>query len=245
MTAQEFLRSVESFPVAERPLVIEPAAERQLRSCIAGGGPILLGEMHGALENPLVIWTLLSRLSLRVLALEWDFALAAVVHRYGDGDGLDFSRFDHSCDGRITAGHFAVIRDLHRRGRLDRLTLFSGPSPTEWSERDRLMAGRLIEGLEGASPALVVAGGLHTRLEPHEHGVPMGYHVAMKFQAATEVRMRYLCGEIFNAGLRRVGGGHAHAQSGNELKLVVDKGRLSLIVPVAHPATVPDPGCRH
>lgn len=54
--------------------------------------------------------------------------------------------------------------------------------------------------------------------------------------------MRYLGGEIFNAGRRRIGGGQAHAQNGNELMRVVDNGRLTLIVPVALRPSCPTEG---
>src|SRR5262249_16178044 len=122
--APEFWRAVEGFSVADLPLVIRADAERRLQSCLTGGGPILLGESHGAAENPLVILTLMHRFGVRVLALEWPPELEPAVQRYLEGGALDFRMFEGSSDGRITAGHMAVLRKLHDEGGLERLVLF-------------------------------------------------------------------------------------------------------------------------
>lgn len=239
--AHEFWRAVESFQVDDLPLVIEAAAERRLRSCVTGGGPILLGETHGAAENPLAILTLMHRLDVQVLALEWPPDLGAAVFRYQNGDGLDFSGVAWSSDGRITAGHWAVLRELHRHGDLHRLVLFDAPLVDGWSSRDRLMAERLLAGLDKTPPALVVAGNLHTSLRPHQHGVPMGYHVAQARPATLEVKIEYLNGEIFNLGRRRIGGGIGIVRRASKPTLRVASDRLVMTLPTVHAAVVPNP----
>src|SRR5215813_3597126 len=91
--APAFWRAVEGFSVADLPLVIRADAERRLQACLTGGGPILLGETHGAAENPLVILTLMHRFGVRVLALEWPPELEPAVQRYLEGHALDFRVF--------------------------------------------------------------------------------------------------------------------------------------------------------
>lgn len=63
--------------------MVEPAAlaaaGRSLDSC----GPLLLGEMHGARENPLLIRALMQTFGLTSLAVEWLDDLAPVIQRTG------------------------------------------------------------------------------------------------------------------------------------------------------------------
>jgi hypothetical protein len=242
LDAHDFWRAVERFTVADLPLDVRPDAEERLRSCLAAGGPVLLGESHGAAENALVVFTLIRRFAIRALGLEWQPDLERAVYRYQEGDGLDFGRFASSADGRITAGHLAVLRELHRRGDLDRLVLFDAWGLEGWSGRDRSMADRLLSGLDGGPSALVVAGNLHTRLEPHEHGVPMGHHVAGVRPSTLEVRMRYLSGDIFNLGHRKLG--PSRPRRAAEPVLRVHGDGLELTLPRVHLAVVPNPELR-
>jgi hypothetical protein len=242
---REFWEAVTGFPVDEPPMAVSPEAENRLRACLAAGGPVLLGEKHGAAENPLQVFALMRRFDLRVLALEWDADLTPALDAYlatGDLDGWP-PQLAWSSDGRITAGHLAVLRALRGGGHLDRVVLFDGYWAGDWNERDRMMAERLLAGIAGAPPALVVAGNLHTRLQPHEHGVPMGHHVALAMSGTTEIRMEYLGGEIFNlrrrpaAGLAR----RPRLRPAPVPSLWVDRGGLVLTLPRVHAAVVPNP----
>lgn len=189
--AASFAEAVGVFPVKELTLEVDPAATSRLRTKLAAGGPLLLGERHGVEQNPLVAYTLIRRFGLRVLALEWPVDLQPVVDGFLAGEPLDVEPLAGSMDGRITAGHFAVLRELRRDGLLDRAVLFEpSPCPRTWSERDWLMAVRLLEDT-GTTPALVLAGSLHTRLRRHRHGEPLGAHVARVRRGTVEVRLRY------------------------------------------------------
>ena len=71
-----FRRAIGEFVVEDLGLVVEPAAPaaagRSLDSC----GLLLLGEMHGVRENPLVIRAVMQAFGLTRLALEWPDELA-------------------------------------------------------------------------------------------------------------------------------------------------------------------------
>ncbi|HEY4027158.1 MAG TPA: hypothetical protein VGO86_12075 [Candidatus Dormibacteraeota bacterium] len=186
-----FAEAVDAFVVEDLVMGVDPTADARLRAKVAAGSPILVGERHGIEQNPLVAYTLMRRLNIRLLALEWSGELEPVVDRYLAGHELDVDALAQSRDGRITAGHFAVLRALSVAGLLDRVVLFDlAIWPRTWSERDEGMAGRLLAGTRG-TPALAMAGSLHTRLRRHRHGEPMGAHVARTRAGTLEVRLRY------------------------------------------------------
>jgi hypothetical protein len=71
-------------------------------------------------------------------------------------------------DGRITAGHFALLRRLRREGRLEQVIAFDrlDPDPVpEWQVRDRELAERLLREWDRRLPLLAVAGAFHARLD--------------------------------------------------------------------------------
>ena len=176
------------------------------------------------------------RLGTRGLALEWSPALRPLVERFLAGGGLAEPATANfwSGDGRITAGHFALLRELHPQP----LLLFSEEiGPTDWSGRDFAMAKRLLADWDGETPTLVVAGSLHTALEPHRHGWPLGFHLAGRLPGLAAVRLRPLSGAIANLGVKRVGA--PEPPPGAALRVQVDGGELVVDLPRATPATVP------
>lgn len=229
--ATRFSAAIDTFEVAELPLDIEPTAGDRARSAVATGGVLLVGERHGVEQNPLVAYTLMRRFDVRVLCLEWPSDLEPALQRYMAGGRLDLPVFAaRPTDGRITAGHFAVVRTLAEEARLDRIVLFDLPFwPGSWSERDRGMAGRLLQAL-GSFPALVLAGSLHTRLRRHRQGEPMGAHIARARPGTREVRLRYPGAERFPW----TGG------RGGSCTLRTAGAWLELTVPNARPAVTPD-----
>lgn len=132
---------------------------------LASTGLFLLGEKHRQTQTPRAIYTLMRRLDIRGLALEWESELRPLV------DAFLAERVDPSValseDGRITEGHFALLARLHDERRLERLVLMDETSRDwtgHWTERDAGMARRLLGERDPAVPTLVVAGGFHTTL---------------------------------------------------------------------------------
>ena len=66
----------------------EPAARAVAERSLAESGFLLLGEVHGVLENPLIIRALLRMFGLTSLALEWEAGLAPVISAFLAGDAL-------------------------------------------------------------------------------------------------------------------------------------------------------------
>jgi hypothetical protein len=173
-----FAQAVSDFPVSDLGLVLEPAARAAAERSVAQSGLLLLGEVHGVRENPLVIRALLRALGLAGLALEWDEELAPVVRAFLAGGALADHRLLWFGDGRITAGHLAVLRERAGAGSLH-LTLMDGMArggmggEETWSQRDEAMAGRVLAATAGL-PTQVVAGNAHTPTHPDGAGPAAG-----------------------------------------------------------------------
>jgi hypothetical protein len=231
-----FSDAVARFELVEAPLEWEPEAEERCRRSLEETGLLLLGETHGVAELPGIVLALARRLGTRGLALEWSPALRPLVEGFlGGGElGEPGTANFWSGDGRITAGHFALLREL----RPAPLLLFSEEiGPTDWSGRDFAMAKRLLADWDGETPTLVVTGNLHAALEPHRHGWPLGYHLVQRLPGLASVTLRVLSGAIANLGEKRVGA--REAPPGASLRLCVEGGQLVLDLPRATPAQVP------
>ena len=182
----EFRQAVADFPAGELEVTAEPAARAAAERSLAESGFLLLGEVHGVRENPLIIAASLRSLGLTSLALEWPAELAPVISAFLAGEALADDPQLWSGDGRITAGHLAVLRDLAAAGPLE-LTLLDGALPVErgvadasWSDRDAAMARRLLAGTGAGPGTLVVAGNAHTPVRPTPLGVPLGAVLAAR-----------------------------------------------------------------
>jgi hypothetical protein len=75
-------RAVAQFEVTELELAIEPPALDAARRSLDESGLLLLGEVHGVRENPLLVRALMRAFGLNALALEWPDELAPVIHDF-------------------------------------------------------------------------------------------------------------------------------------------------------------------
>jgi hypothetical protein len=137
-------------------------------------------------------------LDLAGLGLEWHEELTSVVSAFTSGGPLRDHPWLWSGDGRITAGHLALLRTLEAGGRPQPI-LFDGTidAGAGWSERDRLMAERIL-GADGDAPRLIVAGNLHTRMRRIREGVPMGIRLQRERPGVRQVRILYRSGWYYN-----------------------------------------------
>ncbi len=239
MNASQFTASIEAFPVVDLPIAVEHVLEERLRAAVSHGAVVLIGETHGVRENPLVLYTLMRRFDVRCLGLEWSPALGSVVDDFLRRGRLTYEPIADSADGRITAGHFAVLRALSSDGRLDRLVLFSPLLPyANWSDRDRDMARHLLEGVR-TEPAIAAAGNLHTSFKEHSHGLPMGVHIANARPSSVEIHIEYLRGAYFNFGPKRIRRRFRSWFAPPPASLQWKGGRALLAVREAHIASVP------
>ena len=192
-------RAVAEFSVTDPGLVIEPAALAAARRSLDSSGLLLLGETHGVRENPLLIRALMLAFGLTSLALEWPEDLAPVIRAYLAGKTLPDHPWLWGGDGRITAGHLAVLAERAAARPLE-LILFDGVIGADWSwsRRDEAMARRILAASPTGARTLAVAGNAHTPTSPIELGIPMGARLAEQRPGIREIRIRYGAGYYWN-----------------------------------------------
>jgi hypothetical protein len=234
---EAFHQAITEFVVADAGLVIEPAALAAARQSLDSAGLLLLGEVHGVRENPLLIRALMQVFGLTSLALEWPEDLAPVIQAFLAGGMLADDVWLWSGDGRITAGHLAVLAERAAAGPLE-LILFDGliGAGWSWSQRDEAMARRILAASASGGPTLAVAGNAHTPTSPTELGVPLGACLAQQRPGIREIQIRYGGGRFYNGEPRRFGRARS---SQKQIRLYQHEGTLILDLPMAAEAVVP------
>ncbi|MFI5065196.1 MAG: hypothetical protein ACHP9Z_14650 [Streptosporangiales bacterium] len=229
-------RAADEFPVTRLDLLIEPAARAAARESVEEAGLLLLGEVHGVRENPLLIRALLLAFGLEGLALEWHRDLAPVIGGFLAGQPLADHPLLWLGDGRITAGHLAVLRERTAAGPLA-LAMFDGTADAgwDWSRHDAAMAARVLSG--AAAGTLVVAGNAHTPVRRTRLGVPMGAVLAQDRPGVREIRVRYGGGHFYNSTPRRIR--RRLRPWRHRARLHLRGGTLLLDLPAATEAVVP------
>jgi hypothetical protein len=174
-SVEALVRVVAEFVVADLELVAEPAAVAAAQRSLDDSGLPLLGEVHGVRENPLLARAVTQAFGLWGLALEWHEDLAPVVEAFLATGTLADHWLLWPGDGRITAGHLAVLAERAAADPLE-VILFDGTigAGWSWSDRDEAMARRILAATAAGTRTLAVAGNAHTPTRPTERGVPMG-----------------------------------------------------------------------
>src|SRR5207302_2744597 len=140
--------------------------------------------LHGVRETPSALHALAVALGTGAVAFEWSHEeMEATVQSFIRSGSFDFEELwslppsaEFFCgDGRITAGHFALLQRLRREGRLDQVIVFDrlDPEPVaDWEEQVRVrepeMAARLLGEWDRSLPLLVLSGRFHAQLEAAE-----------------------------------------------------------------------------
>jgi hypothetical protein len=232
-----FQRAVAEFVVTDLDIVIEPPARAAARRSLDSSGLLLLGEVHGARENPLLIRALMQAFGLTSLALEWPEDLAPMIRAYLASGTLADHWSLWGGDGRITAGHLAVLAERAAAGPLE-LILFDGVIGADWSwsQRDAAMARRILAASPPGARTLAVAGNAHTPTRPIDLGVPMGSGLAEQRPGIRDIRISYGGGRFYNGEPRQFA---RPAGSEGTIRLYQHHGELLLDLPVATEAIVP------
>jgi hypothetical protein len=200
---EAFQQAVNEFDITSLRLAIDPAALAAARQSLDQSGLLLLGEVHGVRQNPLLARALMAALEVTGLALEWPAGLATAVSGFfADGQVPDHPQL-WSGDGRITVGHFALLRERFLAQRLQALTLFDGVNEASWSRRESAMAERILNAQGPATRTLVIAGNAHTALTPTMLGVPLGARLAEWRPGVREIHIRYGNGTYYNQSPQR------------------------------------------
>jgi hypothetical protein len=233
---EAFQRIVNEFDITNYRLTIDPAALAAARQSLDQSGLLLLGEVHGVRQNPLIARALMVALDMTGLALEWPAALATPLSGFfADGRVPDHSQL-WGGDGRITAGHFAMLRERFLAERLQALTLFDGVNEVGWSRREAAMAERILNAQTPGLRTLVIAGSAHTALTPTMLGVPIGARLAELRPGVREIRIRYGNGTYYNLSPQRF---KLHWSLRRQARLHAEGGALVLELPRPVQARVP------
>jgi hypothetical protein len=235
---EAFERAAARFEIAELELMIEPSAGEAVRRSLDQSGLLLLGEVHGVSENPLIIRALMQAFGVSGLALEWPGDLTGVISAFVAGGMLADHPLLWLGDGRITAGHLAVLRERARAGQLD-LALFDGMTGADGggSQRDEAMAGQILAGATAASGTLAVAGNARTPASPASRGSPLGACLSRQRPGVLDIRINYGRGGYYNMRPSRIYPSVSIWPS--RIRLYQEHGSLILELPAATEAIVP------
>lgn len=237
-TLEALDRATADFAIKDLDLVIEPSALAAARRSLQESGFLLLGEVHGVRENPLIIRSLIQAFGLSSLALEWHEDLTPAAGAFLAGGQLADNPLLWFGDGRITAGHLAVLRERAAVGPLS-LTLFDvtiGPD-WDWSAHDEAMARRILTAPAAGTGTLVVAGNAHTPTARTDLGVPLGACLARERPGLREIRVNYGGGRFYNHEPRRFR--RRPGLPWRRPRLRERRGSLVLDLPAASEAVVP------
>jgi hypothetical protein len=256
-TIEALTAAAQAFGAQRLELQMDPDAEAAVRESLQRTGLVLLGEIHGVAQTPVLMEEMIAWFGLGGIALEWHHDFGPWLDRWVALGVLSDPRSGSALagevwggDGRLTAGHLAALRRWADSGLL--ITLMDGtrvvyPRRGEsaeelerrsWTERDAAMAGRVLAAPDAVGGRLVVAGNLHTKLKPLPVGVPMGAHLTRQRPGLRSIDFVYGPGRFYNLGPRSLGdrlpGQHVDAP-----RLIQQQGALLLLVPSPREATVP------
>lgn len=209
----EFATAVTAHPFPD--FAFEPNVLGRTAESLAETGLLVLGESHGVRETPSVLYTLAVALATRAVALEWSHEeMAEPVRAFMRTGSFDFEALwtlpgsaEFFCgDGRIAAGHFALLERLRREGRLDQVIAFDrlDPGPVgDWEEQVRVrepeLASRLLAEWDRGLPLLVLTGAFHAQLRAPE-GEPMAAHLARRLSGLRPAMLDYASGHCWSRG---------------------------------------------
>lgn len=253
---EAFRRAIEATTIQELPTIIDQRLLNKLKATVQRTGLVLLGEIHGVQENPLIIYTLIKHLGCRGLALEWRGSLKSVVQAFIETGQLAYDAIEDTQDGRITAGHFALLRQLHTEGLLEQLILFDidfqqwlvDTHPRNfWNKRDTMMATNILTEKAADVPLLVVSGNAHIRLSLRDRLLmtlqmqnipkPMGEHIRARLPATPSIIIKYLSGHYHNISLKTIRASRTRSTQSRFYRRWFN--RYIYELPEAHAAVIP------
>jgi hypothetical protein len=211
VTAAEFAAAVRGYRFEEHSLPTE--ALGRASASLEEAGLLVVGEPHGVRETPSVLYALAEALDTRALALEWSHEeVNDQLQAFAAGEPFDYDEFwalpptsdFFAGDGRVSAGHFALLERLREEGRLEEAIAFdrvdAEPAPG-WEVRDRELAERLLAQWQGP-PLLVLTGAFHARLDDGT----MAAHLAQARPGLAPAMLDYASGSCWSRGEHDVSG---------------------------------------
>jgi hypothetical protein len=179
--------------------------------------------------------------------LEWSSReFGEFTQEFLDNDHLNFEAIKDSPDGRITAGHFALLKKLKEEDLLGEVILFdeNTTGDTSWNERDLEMSQNLLNRL-GEGKTLIIAGKLHAQFNPITESDdtirhPMGEHIKNSLPNIPFGDIRYQKGQYHNLGTKYFTVNPDIAPIAKATFRLSEDGKYIYSVPEAHSAMVPN-----
>ena len=217
---------------------VEANALAAARRVVASAGLLLVGEAHGVRETPGVLLALARSLDTRAVAFEWSWQeLDEHVQPFVRSGALDVGGLWSlrpgaelfGGDGRVTAGHFALLERLRAEGRLEQVVLFdrldSEPSAGPGA-REREMAERLLAEWDERLPLLVLAGAARRRRDDGD-ATPAGPPGARRGDDRLRARAGLVPRSLQRARARAADGDHTPRGRGDAGRRARSRGRVT------------------
>lgn len=175
---------------------------------------LLLGEMHGVQENPLLVEELVNKIrSVKTVGFEYPNEIEPAFNQLPipTKELLEYPPVQTMMkDGRFSSTHLEVIERLIK-SRIQ-IVCFDPKTPTrDWNERDKGMADIITKYQEKNSDdkILLICGNLHAKTKPFKMATstkddkpydytPFGSYIKNQ----VNVKLNYLSGHFYNFGVK-------------------------------------------
>ena len=157
------------------------------------------------------------------------------LYKYIKTGKLDFKTIQDSPDGRITAGHFVLFRELVEQGYVKRVFCFD-QWDKNWDKRDLNMAKNIESKLKKNKKTLIITGLTHVQNSPKfgdETHVSVVDHLQKKHPKLVVAKISFKSGYYQNFGKKKIASAKVKNAKSKEINLMINK--------TAHPAIVPFP----
>lgn len=199
---------------------------KQLRGKLVGNNAVLVGEIHGARANPVIIGEIVKHLRIGVVLIEVDAKYESLFAQLRPGMEKAMVKKIRDKDAWLFDAGVLSLAHLRLYARLNELGISILPVKIEdrdWSRAEMKTAKhikKIFANKNIKTPALVVFGNLHMRKLPFilndcgskKRVVPIGWHLRNN---GPSVRIRYAKGSIKNFGLMDIEDGRALKILGN------------------------------
>ena len=203
---------------------------KQLRKNLEQNKVVLLGEMHGAQVNPIVIGEIVKHLKIRLILIEVNSKYVLLFSQLRQGTEKTVAEKIKEKDAWLFDAGVLSLAHLRLYARLRKLGVHILPVKIEdqdWSLAEVKTSDHIkrILANKNKTPTLAVFGNLHMRKLPFalrddgdkKRVVPMGWHLRNNSQS---IHIRYAKGVIKNFGLMEIEDKGAYKILGNFNKML-------------------------
>lgn len=194
---------------------------QQLRLQMQSKKIILLGEAHGAAQNPSIVRLFVKRLHITQVFFEWPQSWQRIIDAPIVWIKKNYKYLASLQDGRFLKQHFALLAFLKK----EKVQMYCiDNEEKDWNTRDKIMADYILfhSHRDFNALSLAVFGNLHARQSQFVLNkrilIPVGVHLK---NHATSVQICYGNGSINNFSIRKISSKHRFHIQKNGLKIAI------------------------